>query len=98
MTGVTVAPASTIAADTGLVAIAFTNAITIPVGGKITIQFPTGFQLAPTELTLPNGINSASTISASGTILTLTMVGSALSAGATSFTVNGITNPGLYKV
>ena len=96
MTGVTVSPASTIAGDAGLVTVAFTNAITIPVGGKITIQFPTGFSAASTAVTAGVGVDTSSAVSSSGVLVTITVAGSSVVAGtAKSLTINGVTNPGI---
>jgi hypothetical protein len=87
-----------LAGYTGLFDIALTTTDAIPVGGKVTLQFPTGFGVASTEMTSRVGIDLSSTISYSGRTIAVTVAGTDVPAATSlSFTVNGITSPGKQK-
>ena len=90
----TVVPQSTTAGAIGSVDIAFTTTAIIPVGGQIQVLFPSTFGVAATAITSPVGIDASSTIVTRGYTAIITIAGSPAAAGALSFTINGITNPG----
>ena len=99
--GETVTPHNTHAGDVSLYDITLTTSATIPIGGKIRVTFPTGFSVATTAMTYPVGIDSSSTVAYSGNVVTITIVGTAitpvpLQTVVISFTLNGITNPGIH--
>ena len=94
ITSATVVAQSTIAGDTGLVDVTIPTTVDILVGGKIQIQFPTGYNVATTAITNPTGINAASTITIAGPLVIITIAGATASSGTLVFTINGVTNPG----
>ncbi|CAK4648286.1 unnamed protein product [Aphanomyces euteiches] len=78
-----------------LVDVSLTTTLAIPVGGSIRITFPLGFQVAPTALTSPVGLSASSTVSSIGLIAKIVIVGTPVAVGSVSFTINGISNPGV---
>ncbi|KAG9413599.1 hypothetical protein AC1031_012826 [Aphanomyces cochlioides] len=78
-----------------LVDVFLTTTLAIPVGGAIRITFPLGFQVAPTALTSPVGLSASSTVSYTGLIAKIDIVGTPVAVGSVSFTINGISNPGV---
>jgi hypothetical protein len=98
ITAATVVPQSAVAGAIGNVDIAFTTTAIIPVGGQIQVLFPSTFGVAATAITSPTGIDASSTIVTRGYNVIITIAGSAAAAGPLSFTINGITNPGMRRV
>lgn len=94
ITGASVALASTNAGESGAATVVFTTSKSIPVGGTILVVFPSSFLVAPTLLTAPSNVDPSSTISSTGTSVTVTIAGAAVSVGGVSFTLDGMTNPG----
>ncbi|ETI56699.1 hypothetical protein F443_00877 [Phytophthora nicotianae P1569] len=98
ITSASVIPVSLNGGVTGAVDVAFTTGTTIPVGGTIVLTFPSAFYVDSAS-TLSNivGIDSTSTIVASPAtgVVTITIATTNAAAGAISFTLDSISNPGL---
>jgi hypothetical protein len=78
----TAAPASLVAGVVGTATITFTSAVTIPIGSKIRITFPTEYGIASDAISALNNVDSASTIAYSGQVVTITIATAAISASA----------------
>lgn len=92
-----ITPASLNAGVTGAVNVAFTTGTTIPVGGVIVVTFPSTFYVdSSSVLSNPMGFDPSSTIAvtvATG-VVTITIAATDAPAGAVSFTLDSISNPG----
>ncbi|KAG3248892.1 hypothetical protein PI124_g6449 [Phytophthora idaei] len=98
ITSASVTPVSPNAGVTGAVDVAFTTGTIIPVGGTIVVTFPSTFYVdSASTLSNPVGMDSTSTIAASPTtgVVTITIATTSAAAGAISFTLDSISNPGL---
>ncbi len=98
ITGANVVPRSSNAGDTGLVDITLPLTVAVPIGGTVQVQFPAGFVPASTAVSSAVGIDSSSTVSVSGNVVIITITGTATNAGSVTFSLNGITNPGIKLV
>uniref|UniRef100_H3HDJ3 Epidermal growth factor-like domain-containing protein n=1 Tax=Phytophthora ramorum TaxID=164328 RepID=H3HDJ3_PHYRM len=92
----TITPASLVAGVTGNVGVAFTTGTTVPVGGTITVMFPSTFYVASTTLTITSGLDLSSSMVATpaSAQVTIAVAGTDATAGPIAFTLDGISNPG----
>ncbi|GLD96012.1 hypothetical protein PINS_up004690 [Pythium insidiosum] len=76
--------------------VAFTMDASVPDGGAIVVAFPPTFFIVSPVLSSVTGITATTTVSlaADGYTVSIAISGSAVSPGAISFTIDGLTNPG----
>lgn len=93
---VSVAPDSLVAGYAGKATVTFTSDVGLSVGSLLVVTFPSVFTVASTALSSLSNLGASSSIaSVSNNVVTITIGGSAISAGTSvSLKVNGITNPG----
>ncbi|GMF10787.1 unnamed protein product [Phytophthora lilii] len=100
ITSALVTPASLSAGVTGTVDVAFTTGAIVPVGGTIVVTFPSTFYVdSAAALTTAIGFDSGSTVVAvpATRVVTITIATMDAAAGAISFTLDSITNPGRMR-
>ena len=93
LTGPAVTPASLKAGSASDTTISFTTISVIPLGGKIEVDFPAGYDLSG-ALAVVSG-NSGATVSANGGTLTITLGAQIAASTAASIVVSGIKSPQL---
>ena len=104
LTELSVTPATPVAGAVGAVTIGFTTSTVLPSDGKITIEFPDGFDVSGVGTTLTtaafggaNALSGGATVSFVGQLVTITRDGNgtATAAGPKTITLTGIRNAGI---
>ena len=87
--------ASTAPSTVTTATVTFDSLVTVPVGGKIAVGFPTGFSLGSVAISGHVGLHSSSTsVAVAGQVATVTVATSALSvANGNQFVLSAITTP-----
>ncbi|KAK1936638.1 hypothetical protein P3T76_010073 [Phytophthora citrophthora] len=90
-----VAPDSLNAGVAGTATVSFTSAVRLAVGSLIKVTFPSDFAVKSTTLSSATHIDSNSAVTTSGSVVTVTIAGSAVTAASNvSFKLDGVKNPG----
>uniref|UniRef100_K3WAF1 Cohesin domain-containing protein n=1 Tax=Globisporangium ultimum (strain ATCC 200006 / CBS 805.95 / DAOM BR144) TaxID=431595 RepID=K3WAF1_GLOUD len=93
----TIVPDSLDAGVTGLTTVTFTSDVTLPIGSKIVVTFPSEFGVASSRVAAVASLDASSTVAVtpSSSEVVVTIAGSAIASGSTvTFQLDGITNPG----
>ncbi|KAL3669555.1 hypothetical protein V7S43_004942 [Phytophthora oleae] len=90
-----VAPDSLNAGVAGTATVSFTSTVRLPIGSLVKVTFPSDFTVTSTTLSSATNIDSSSAVTTSGSVVTVTIMGSAVTAASSvSFKLDGVTNPG----